>query len=101
MGFLKVGPKRLFVAAPPGHQRAFADVQGAFREIEPLCALDFYIHERCQRSGYGRRLFDAMLAREQIVPAKLGYDRPSPKYLSFLAKHYQLTKYKPQSNNFV
>merc|ERR1712039_373551 len=73
----------------------------AFREIAPLCALDFYVHERCQRSGYGKRLFDAMLSREQIAPAKLGYDRPSPKYLSFLAKHYQLTKYHPQNNNFV
>jgi len=103
LGFLKVGPKRLFVAAPPTyHQRgAIADVQDAFREIEPLCALDFYIHERCQRSGLGRRLFDAMLAREQLTPCELGYDRPSPKLLAFLRKHYGLSKYRPQNNNFV
>merc|ERR1740121_2732870 len=50
LGFLKVGAKRLFVSAPQANQRAFADVQDAFREIEPLCALDFYVHERCQRS---------------------------------------------------
>jgi len=103
LGFLKVGPKRLFVAAPPTyHQRgSFADVQDAFREIEPQCALDFYIHERCQRSGLGRRLFDAMLAREKLTPCELGYDRPSPKLLGFLRKHYGLSDYRPQNNNFV
>eukprot|EP00928_Gymnodinium_smaydae_P092421 TRINITY_DN762_c0_g1_i1.p1 TRINITY_DN762_c0_g1~~TRINITY_DN762_c0_g1_i1.p1 ORF type:complete len:311 (+),score=44.29 TRINITY_DN762_c0_g1_i1:89-1021(+) len=107
LGFLKVGRKRLFVAAPPptdvgfrGAQR-FADVQDALREIEPLCALDFYVHERCQRRGHGRRLFDAMLAREKVEPAMLGYDRPSPKLLGFLSSHYGLNKYRPQNNNFV
>ncbi|KAF4742693.1 Alpha-tubulin N-acetyltransferase 1, partial [Perkinsus olseni] len=29
------------------------------------------------------------------------YDRPSPKLLSFLRKHYGLHKYMPQGNNFV
>jgi len=99
LGFLKVGIKRLFVASALGD--GFADVKDAFREIAPLCALDFYVHERCQRSGHGRRLFDTMLAREQIAPARLGYDRPSPKLMAFLKKHYGLSKYMPQSNNFV
>eukprot|EP00929_Paragymnodinium_shiwhaense_P080010 TRINITY_DN41707_c0_g1_i1.p1 TRINITY_DN41707_c0_g1~~TRINITY_DN41707_c0_g1_i1.p1 ORF type:complete len:393 (+),score=60.98 TRINITY_DN41707_c0_g1_i1:115-1293(+) len=111
LGFLKVGRKRLFVANAASHhassgplsRRAHADVSavGAFTEIEPLCALDFYVHEKCQRTGHGRRLFDAMLARERCLPARLGYDRPSPKLLNFLKKHYGLTRYQPQNNNFV
>lgn len=99
LGFLKVGPKRLFLASP--QVSAFADVQGAFREIEPLCALDFYVHEGHQRCGYGRQLFDAMLEGEQTTPAQLGYDRPSPKLLAFLKRHFGLHKFRPQSNNFV
>uniref|UniRef100_A0A7S1WTK7 Alpha-tubulin N-acetyltransferase n=1 Tax=Alexandrium catenella TaxID=2925 RepID=A0A7S1WTK7_ALECA len=101
LGLLKVGGKRLFVTGPPVLQRSFADVQGAFREIEPLCVLDFYIHERYQRSGFGRQLFDAMLDRERAVPSQLGYDRPSPKLLGFLEKHFRLNKFQPQNNNFV
>lgn len=111
LGLLKVGKKRLFVATPPpvssaavGGARArrpMADVQGALREIEPLCVLDFYVHERCQRSGHGRRLFDTMVAREQVSPRQLAYDRPSPKLLSFMQRHFGLSRFTPQSNNFV
>jgi len=101
LGFLKVGRKRLFVEAPFA-SGDFADVKTAFQEIQPLCALDFYIHERYQRSGFGRQLFDAMLGRERCAaPEQLGYDRPSAKFLCFLKKHYGLCKYKPQNNNFV
>eukprot|EP00440_Ansanella_granifera_P065814 gb/GFBE01071375.1/.p2 GENE.gb/GFBE01071375.1/~~gb/GFBE01071375.1/.p2 ORF type:complete len:275 (-),score=45.06 gb/GFBE01071375.1/:94-918(-) len=100
LGLLKVGRKRLFVEAPR-NPKDFADVKAAFREIEPLCALDFYVHERCQRSGFGRQLFDTMLAREHVTPEQLGYDRPSPKLISFLKKHFGLSKYRPQNNNFV
>ncbi len=32
---------------------------------------------------------------------QLAYDRPSPKLLSFLKKHYLLVNYIPQNNNFV
>jgi len=106
LGILKVGRKRLFVAAPPVESLrrgadVFADVQGAFREIEPLCCLDFYVHERCQRSGFGRQLFETMLARERTTPEQLGYDRPSPKLMGFLKKHCGLGRYQPQNNNFV
>lgn len=99
LGLLKVGRKKLFVAASP--QNGFADVQGAFREIEPVCCLDFYVHERCQRAGLGKVLFEAMLRRERLLPEQLGYDRPSPKLMAFLNKHYGLHRYQPQSNNFV
>jgi alpha-tubulin N-acetyltransferase 1 len=30
--------------------------------IKPMCALDFYVHESCQRAGYGKQLFEHMLA---------------------------------------
>ena len=74
---------------------------GAYQEIKPLCVLDFYVHESCQRSGLGRLLFDTMLSQEFKAPSTLGYDRPSPKLLSFLSKHFNLKSYSPQSNNFV
>ena len=51
VGILKVGRKRLFVYDTHGNQH----------EIEPLCVLDFYVHESRQRRGYGRQLFDFML----------------------------------------
>ena len=31
----------------------------------------------------------------------MAYDRPSPKLLSFLAKHFNLKLYTQQTNNFV
>lgn len=37
------------------------DRNGAHNEAEPLCVLDFYIHESLQRHGYGRELFQHML----------------------------------------
>merc|ERR1719453_445239 len=90
VGLLKVGTKKLFLNTDTG-----------WTEMEPLCVLDFYVHESCQRFGHGRDLFERMLADERISPAKLGYDRPSPKLFGFLAKHYHLVDYAPQTNNFV
>jgi len=34
---------------------------GVVREVEPLCILDFYVHESRQRSGCGKKLFEEML----------------------------------------
>jgi alpha-tubulin N-acetyltransferase 1 len=51
IGFIKVGEKRLYVH----------DSHGQVHERTPLCVLDFYVHESKQRSGYGKKLFDAML----------------------------------------
>lgn len=43
-----------------------------------------------------------MIRREEIgSPALLAYDRPSPKLLSFLSKHFGLKEYFPQANKFV
>ena len=52
VGILKVGTKKLFLN----------DEYGRHIEVSPLCVLDFYIHETYRRRGYGKRLFDFMLA---------------------------------------
>jgi len=92
LGLLKTGPKKLFVAK---------GMNDGLVEITPQCVLDFYVVEGKQRAGLGRKLFDAMLMQESVVPEKLAYDRPSPKLLGFLRKHFGLSRYVPQANNFV
>lgn len=42
-----------------------------------------------------------MLKFEKVSASNLAYDRPSPKLIAFLKKHYNLTNYTPQNNNFV
>ncbi|XP_016126343.1 alpha-tubulin N-acetyltransferase 1-like isoform X4 [Sinocyclocheilus grahami] len=91
VGFLKVGYKKLFLL----------DQRGAHLETEPLCVLDFYVAETLQRHGYGLELFDFMLKHKRVEPERMAYDRPSPKFLSFLEKHYDLKNSVPQVNNFV
>ncbi|EER02256.1 conserved hypothetical protein [Perkinsus marinus ATCC 50983] len=91
LGLLKVGPKRLFVA----------NEDSPLIEITPLCVLDFYVDESRQRCGIGLALFEGMLTHEKVEPRDIAYDRPSPKLLNFLGKHYGLYKYTPQANNFV
>ncbi|XP_050775472.1 alpha-tubulin N-acetyltransferase 1 isoform X2 [Gopherus flavomarginatus] len=77
------------------------DRHGAHNEVEPLCVLDFYIHESLQRHGYGKELFQCMMQRERVQPHQLAVDRPSEKLLCFLRKHYNLQGTIPQVNNFV
>jgi hypothetical protein len=90
VGLLKVGPKHLFITEGTKQH-----------EIEPLCVLDFYVHESRQRAGCGLQLFEEMLRAEGVEPHRLGYDRPSPKLMGFLRKHYSLSRFTPQANNFV
>eukprot|EP00698_Gefionella_okellyi_P024716 TRINITY_DN8800_c0_g1_i1.p1 TRINITY_DN8800_c0_g1~~TRINITY_DN8800_c0_g1_i1.p1 ORF type:complete len:251 (+),score=37.57 TRINITY_DN8800_c0_g1_i1:81-833(+) len=90
-GILKIGKKKLFVRNP----------RGSLVEMEPLCVLDFFVAPSWQRSGIGRALFDRMLADVVVEPWQLGYDRPSPKLIAFLRKHFGLSRYRPQENNFV
>jgi alpha-tubulin N-acetyltransferase 1 len=91
IGILKVGVKKLFVR----------NHAGSINEIQPLCVLDFYVHESVQRGGHGKDLFEKMLQVEGVEPKKLAYDRPSPKLRGFLSKHYKLKNYVPQNNNYV
>ena len=69
--------------------------------MNPLCVLDFYVYEKCQRAGYGKIIYSEMIEREKIEPRKLGYDRPSIKFMNFLRKYYKLADYVPQNNNYV
>lgn len=85
IGFLKVGYKKLFVRTKVN----------SLVEIQPLCVLDFYVDSKVQRGGWGRILFDAMLSYEAQQPSKLAYDRPSPKLISFMAKHFGLKSFVP------
>ncbi|CAK0894363.1 unnamed protein product, partial [Prorocentrum cordatum] len=93
LGLLKVGPKRLYVAR--------GGASDGLVEINPLCSLDFYVVEGRQRGGLGLRLFQAMLRAEGVSAERMAYDRPSPKFIAFLQKHFGLSKYTPQSNHFV
>ena len=90
-GILKVGERTLF----------YRDYSGKCKEIEPLCVLDFYVHESIQRTGLGSRIFVKMLEHEGVMPNKLAYDRPSQKLLKFLEKNFELKHYVPQNNNYV
>jgi alpha-tubulin N-acetyltransferase 1 len=56
MGILKVGRKKLFIRD---------NTSGKMHELEPLCVLDFYVHETIQRGGVGKQLFEFMLAQER------------------------------------
>jgi alpha-tubulin N-acetyltransferase 1 len=90
LGLIKLGRKDLFVAR-----------DGTLVELAPLCVLDFFVPVACRRRGVGKVLMDAALRLFATEPRRLAYDRPSHMFLSFLARHYGLTRFTPQANNFV
>ena len=57
MGGLKTGRKKLFVQEG-----------GPFVQIEPVCVLDFYVHEDYQRQGVGFQLFEVMFGVLLLMP---------------------------------
>jgi alpha-tubulin N-acetyltransferase 1 len=78
--------------------------QGEYIELDPLCVLDFYVEETFQRRGIGLALFSNLLETFHSSgnsPQDFAYDRPSPKLIAFLKKHYQLIDHFPQPNNFL
>lgn len=91
LGFLKVERRTLYVY----------DDKNVSHKRQPLCLLDFFVHEKCQHRGYGRLLLDAMLHDEHVLPCMLAVDKPSESLLSFLSKRYNLHEPKWQINNFV
>eukprot|EP01083_Nonionella_stella_P024074 66596_1 len=91
IGILKMGSKKLFVR----------DRQANLHECDPLCCLDFYVHEHFQRRGYGLRLFEFMLKSECVRSSEIAYDYPSAKLIGFLRKHYSLVDFVDQANRFV
>ena len=90
-GILKIGYKKLFIH----------DLTHQYTEMTPLCVLDFYVHESCQRKGIGKYLFQFMLKSQNTEPRLLAYDAPSPKLLNFLSKYYGLKSFTPQNCAFV
>ncbi|XP_011182953.2 alpha-tubulin N-acetyltransferase 1 [Zeugodacus cucurbitae] len=92
VGLLKIGTKDLYLF----------DEFGQSRKVDNApCILDFYIHDKRQRSGLGKKLFQTMLSEEKWEPVKCSVDRPSEKLLGFLKKHYGLERVIPQANHFV
>ncbi|GMH40365.1 hypothetical protein BSKO_08269 [Bryopsis sp. KO-2023] len=91
LGGLKTGRKKLFLR----------QIDGSYDEIMPTCILDFYVHERCQRQGLGLHIFKEFLIHERETASTVGYDRPSGSFLKFLDRHFGLSDYVPQANNFV
>lgn len=92
LGFIRVGRKHLFLI----------DRYSKQHEVEPLSVLDFYVHESCQRKGFGLKLFKSMMKNECVKhPNELAIDKPSGKFMGFLRKHYKLTGEVPQMNNYV
>lgn len=89
LALLKTGEKSLYINGSD------------MTQIKPRCVLDFYVHESLQRQGVGLKIFEFMLETERLPAHKFAYDRPSPKLLGFLRKHFNLTSYSPQANNFV
>lgn len=70
LGILKVGRRRLFLnvsrlqelcARGTRPLLSLQDGTGVQHEVEPLSVLDFYVHESRQRSGCGKKLFEAMM----------------------------------------
>ena len=93
LGFLKVGKKNLFLR--------MSDMSATLREVEPICVLDFYVHESLQRQGIGLKLMNNFFNDEGVTPEAVAYDRPSTKLICFLRKHFGLQDYTNQSNNYV
>ncbi|KAI3379706.1 hypothetical protein SNEBB_004360 [Seison nebaliae] len=92
IGMLKIGQKKLFVYNKM-HQ---------YVECNPLCILDFFVFQRIQRMGYGKKLIDFMLKNENVKHISyLGIDRPSMQSIQFFAKHYSLVSSIPQTNHFM
>ncbi|KAG6446972.1 hypothetical protein O3G_MSEX004693 [Manduca sexta] len=91
IGMLKVGRKHLFLF----------DEHDQVCEVEPLCVLDFYVKRDRQRHGYGRLLFDHMLADNETSPFEIAIDGPSPKMEQFLARNYGVDRLLHQNNNFA
>ncbi|GAB6021946.1 Alpha-tubulin N-acetyltransferase 1 [Chamberlinius hualienensis] len=92
VGILKVGRKKLFLQ----------DSEEKLHEMDPLCVLDFYIHENYQRKGCGLKLFEYMLKDQNSMVYELAIDRPSEKLQLFMKKHYKhLGEPVHQRNNFT
>ena len=93
VGFIKWGVKSNLY---------FYRKNGSMLQCSPVCLLDFFVHESQQRRGVGLLMFKAMLLDlGGPEPCSLAYDRPSPKLLAFMRKHYGLAQPDLQPNRFA
>lgn len=106
VGFLKYGFKDLFFYNKKGKVLEFPGC---------ICLLDFYVCSTLQRHGCGITLFREFLSQMEtrwagseaekmgirFGPEIIAYDRPSPKLLAFMAKHYGLRKPDLQPNRYT
>lgn len=90
LGFAKYSSKDLYVYRK----------NGTMVQVSPLCLLDFYVSEDVQRQGIGLQLFNRMLHECNTPPHKIAYDRPSPKLLAFMKKHFGLAQPDLQPNRY-
>lgn len=91
LGFLKYATKDLY----------FYRKNGSLLQSSPMCVLDFYVAEELQRQGVGLLLFQRLLQEcPDLSPHKIAYDRPSPKLLAFMRKHFGLAQPNLQPNRF-
>lgn len=104
VGYIKYSMKHLY----------FYTKKGVVYERDTLCVLDFYVLENLQRSGIGVSLFDysikhmsignsnnEKISGQAVNPIQLAYDRPSPKLIQFLKKHYCLINGDLQPNKYM
>ncbi len=91
IGYIKYGKKDLY----------FYKKDGKVVQVSPICLLDFYVSDIYQRQGIGILLFKKMLEILSINPCFIAYDRPSPKLISFMAKHYNMKNGDLQPNRFM
>ena len=69
--------------------------------MNTLCLLDFYVDEDMQRHGLGLQLFQEFLRVANIKPELIAYDRPSPKLLPFMRRHFGLCRPEMQPNRYT
>ena len=102
VGYLKYGVKDLY----------FYHKNGKVTQSSPVCLLDFYVDDSMQRNGLGIDLFRHMLdalsidppvssLTTPITPKDIAYDRPSPKLIAFMRKHYNMMNPDLQPNRFA
>ena len=73
LDFIKVGIQKLYVR----------DKYFNYHNVSPVCVIDFYVHESCQRKGIGKELFEYMVNFERKVPEEMAYQRPTSSLLNF------------------
>ena len=101
---MKVGRRQLYL---------YNRNSSACQKCRPVCIMDFFVYDHCQRQGFGRALFDFMLMvctnssctmflqNQGIAAGQLAFDKPSQSLLNFLEKHYGMFDPVWQATNYA